>query len=76
MDAQFFTQAFAWFSLSLGLFTFVYRMVHPAFFAKLAMMQKAFGPAPGYWLHFIAYTVVPIVIGVVFLWAQHQQIPH
>ncbi len=67
---------FAWFSVGLGLFTFVYRMIHPAYFRKLAMMQKALGAGPGYLLHFVAYSIVPLVIGVVLLWANHnQQLP-
>jgi|GEM_PF-5955990 len=72
MSPDLLVPAFAWFSVALGLFNFVYRMIHPAFYRKLAMMQKAFGAVPGYLLHFFAYTVVPLVIGVVMLWAHHN----
>ena len=72
MSPDVMVSAFAWFSVALGIFTFLYRFIHPAFFRKLAMMQKVFGPGPGYALHFFAYTIVPIVIGAALLWSQHQ----
>lgn len=72
MDPNLMVPAFAWFSVALGLFTFIYRMIHPAFFRKLAMMQKAFGNTAGYLLHFVAYTIVPLLVGVVLLWTRHQ----
>ena len=70
-------QAFAWFAIVLGIFTLLFRLIKPDFFRKLEMMQKAFGPAAGYLIHFLAYTVMPLVIGVGLLWMRHQNMmPH
>ena len=73
MDVDTARLAFAWFAILLAMFTFLFRMIKPGFFRKLAMMQKAFGSVPGYLMHFFAYTIVPLVIGIVLLWSQQQQ---
>jgi hypothetical protein len=72
MNMDFWVPVFAWFSIGLGIFTLIYRMIHPAFFLKLGMMQKVFGPGWGYLLHFVAYTVVPLVIGASLILTRHQ----
>jgi len=69
MNPEVIAPAVGWFSIVLGLFTLLYRLIHPAFFRKLAMFQKAFGTAPGYMLHLFAYSLVPLVVGIVMLWA-------
>lgn len=73
MNMEFWVPVFAWFSIGLGIFTLIYRMIHPAFFRKLAMMQKVFGLGWGYLLHFVAYTLVPLVIGASLIWTRHQE---
>lgn len=73
MDINVLAPIFAWFSIGLGIFTLIYRMIHPAFFRKLAMMQKVFGSGWGYMLHFTAYTVVPLVVGASLIWTRYQQ---
>jgi len=77
MSPEVIAPEFGWFSIALGLFTLLYRLIHPAFFRKLAMMQKAFGAGPGYLMHFLAYTVVPLVVGASMVWAHYNgQLAH
>lgn len=54
-------------ALCYGVFTWWARASHPEYFTKLEAMKKAYGDSKGTTMHVIAYTVVPIVIGVSFL---------
>ena len=48
-----------------GLYTLVARQVAPEKFAKLEPMKKTWGPKAGFAVHFIGYTLLPIVAGTV-----------
>ncbi|HZF07168.1 MAG TPA: hypothetical protein VFE33_00105 [Thermoanaerobaculia bacterium] len=54
-------------ALGYGLYTAWARRAKPEQFGKLAPMQKAWGEGRGQLLHVVAYTVVPIVVGIVLI---------
>lgn len=61
-------------TLVIGILAFVYgvfsifiRMKNPSKFAKLDAMKKFWGEKAGTAIHFIGYTVVPIIVGIVFI---------
>ena len=51
-----------------GVYTAWARSAKPEQFKKLAAMKKVWGSGPGNAVHLVAYTVVPLVVGAVFLW--------
>jgi hypothetical protein len=55
-----------------GIYTAWARVAKPGQFGKLEAMKKALGPTTGNIVHLIAYTLVPIGVGVVFLLAGLQ----
>ncbi|MHB0969978.1 MAG: hypothetical protein ACYC7A_17700 [Thermoanaerobaculia bacterium] len=50
-----------------GVYTAWARSARPHQFRKLDAMKKSFGESGGTIVHFIAYTVVPIGVGIVFV---------
>jgi len=50
-----------------GLATAVLRVTHPGMFRKLEAMQRMWGKTPGTVLHWIAYTILPILAGTTFI---------
>jgi hypothetical protein len=54
-------------AILFGVYTLWARVARPGRFAKLAAMKDRWGSTGGNVVHVIAYTVVPIVVGVVFL---------
>ena len=55
---------FGVFCLAFGVFTLFYRKSHPEKFGKLQKMQERFGEKAGYVIHWINYTLIPIVLGL------------
>jgi len=53
--------------LGYGLFTLVMRTRRPESFGKLEPMKKFWGPKRGKIIHIIGYTVIPLVVGTIFL---------
>ena len=53
-------------AILFGLFTGVARFVAPnsAIFSKLEPMKERFGPTAGTAVHVVAYTLMPLVFGV------------
>ena len=53
-------------AILFGLFTGVARFVAPnsAIFSKLEPMKERFGPTAGTAVHVVAYTLLPLVFGV------------
>jgi hypothetical protein len=47
-----------------GCYTADLRHKDPSKFGKLDAMKKAWGDKPGLLVHFVAYTVVPIAVGI------------
>lgn len=58
---------FGFFALGFGLFTLIARHQDPTRFAKLKIMQEKLGDKYGYILHVVAYSVLPILVGVSIL---------
>lgn len=50
-----------------GLYTLVLRKKAPEKFGKLVAMQRAWGEKPGLILHWVGYTLVPILVGISFV---------
>ena len=51
-------------ALGYGVYMFFVRRNAPQKIMKLQAMQRAFGERPGYIVHLIGYTVIPILFGV------------
>jgi multisubunit Na+/H+ antiporter MnhB subunit len=56
-------------ALSFGLYTLYLRGRSPEKFRKLEAMKKQWGPGIGNTVHLIAYSILPIVVGVILLTA-------
>lgn len=54
-------------AILFGLYTFYLRANDPAKLGKLAAMQKQWGESTGKTIHTIAYSVVPIIVGLIIL---------
>ena len=54
-------------AIAYGVFTIYARVTNRAGFGKLEAMKERWGSTAGTILHVIAYTVVPIVVGIVLL---------
>lgn len=50
-----------------GIYTLWARATNPQQFGKLEAMKKQWGPTAGNVVHIVAYSLVPIAVGVVFL---------
>lgn len=50
-------------ALAFGLYTLIARQVAPHQFAKLGPMKEKFGEKGGLVVHFIGYTVLPLLFG-------------
>ena len=57
-------------ALAYGLVTIYVRIKDPAkFFGKLAGMKKVYGERAGLIIHTVGYTVVPILVGLFFIYS-------
>lgn len=63
------TIAIGVFAIGYGLYTWVLRVRTPEKFGKLAAMKKMWGDTAGLVLHVVAYTVVPIAVGILALYS-------
>ena len=54
-------------ALAYGVFTIYARLKKPSLLGKLGPMKEKFGSSAGNIIHIIAYTVVPLVAGAVFI---------
>ena len=50
-----------------GLSTIFLRHTHPQWFKKFGPMKEKFGETAGYIVHFIGYSLVPIIFGVTMI---------
>lgn len=64
-----------WFSIGFGLFFLFYgmytgilRVKNPSSFTRVESMKKTYGEKTGLILHIVFYTIVPIVIGMFFIY--------
>ena len=56
-------------ALVYGMYTLYARRSNPKGFGKLDAMKTKWGPRTGLALHIFAYTIMPIVLGVVLIYA-------
>lgn len=54
-------------AIFFGIYTAYVRTTHPAKLGKLEAMKKQWGERAGTIVHVVAYTVVPIVFGIVMI---------
>jgi hypothetical protein len=54
-------------ALGFGISTLVIRKRSPERLPKLQAMKERLGDEAGYRLHFVGYTLVPILVGIIFL---------
>lgn len=54
-------------AIIFGVYTLYVRSTDPAKLGKLRAMKKQFGDSTGNVIHFVAYSLVPIAAGIVFL---------
>ncbi len=54
-------------AIAFGIFTLVIRRRSPEKLRKLVAMEKQWGAKKGNMAHLIAYTVLPIVFGLIFI---------
>jgi hypothetical protein len=50
-----------------GVFTLVMRSKHPKIFSKLNAVKQFWGERAGFVIHVVAYTVMPLAIGIAFI---------
>lgn len=58
--------------LLYGVYTFYLRATNPAKFGKLEAMKERFGETGGYAIHVIAYSIIPLVFGIVMIVTGYQ----
>ncbi len=63
------TLAIGVFALLFGVCILIVRIKTPEKFSKLNAMKEKFGDKQGLIIHSVAYTIIPIVIGTVFIYA-------
>ena len=56
-------------ALVFGIYTMFVRVRRPEQYTKLKAMQDRLGDKPGYTVHLIAYSVVPMIFGAVMILA-------
>ncbi len=54
-------------ALGFGIYTAYVRATNPARFGKLEAMKKQWGEGPGKAVHMLAYTVMPIIFGILMI---------
>ncbi|MCG8525206.1 MAG: hypothetical protein MI748_02420 [Opitutales bacterium] len=47
--------------------TIVLRHTHPQWFKKIGPMKEKFGEIPGYIIHFVGYSLLPLIFGIVLI---------
>ncbi len=59
-------------AILFGLYTAFLRAKQPEKLGKLEAMKKQFGAAAGNFVHLIAYTIMPLIVGAVFIFSGFQ----
>jgi len=54
-------------ALGYGIYTAYVRVTSPEKVGKLAAMKEQWGEGPGMIVHVVAYTVVPLILGLVLI---------
>ena len=63
------TMAIGAVALLFGIYTMFVRVRRPEQYTKLKAMQDRLGEKPGYTVHLVAYSIVPMIFGVVMILA-------
>lgn len=50
-----------------GIYTFIIRIKNPEKLRKLGATKKALGEKTGIVIHTIAYSIIPIIVGILFV---------
>jgi hypothetical protein len=61
------TLAIGLLALAFGVCTLIVRIMRPERFGKLNAMKEKYGEKTGIAIHTISYTVMPIIVGIVFI---------
>ncbi len=61
------------FAIIFGVYTLYVRATNPGKFGKLQAMKERFGASAGTTIHIVAYSVLPIVFGIVMLFRGLQE---
>ena len=56
-------------ALLFGIYTIYVRSTNPDKFGKLKTMQEKFGEKRGRLIHLVFYSIIPIIFGIVILFA-------
>lgn len=59
-------------ALGYGIFTAVWRVIHPEKFKKLEAMKRQWGEKGGMAVHVIGYTLLPVVIGIGLIYGGYR----
>jgi hypothetical protein len=62
-----FTLVLGVFCVGYGIYTAFMRVKTPEKFGKLEAMKKKFGDKAGKIIHIVSYTIIPILVGIVFI---------
>lgn len=54
-------------AIGFGIYTFLLRRKSPEKLVKLGAMKKFYGDKKGALIHIIAYTIAPIVVGIIIM---------
>ena len=54
-------------TIGYGIFTTVIRIVKPTMLKKYIYMQKKYGNRIGFIIHFVAYSLLPMLFGVLLI---------
>ena len=66
---NFFTLGLGILALAYGLYTLYARIVSQKTFGKLDAMKKVWGPKTGVFIHLFAYTILPIILGIILIFS-------
>ena len=66
---NFFTLGLGILALGYGLYTLYARIGNQKEFGKLDAMKKTWGPKTGVVIHFLAYTILPIILGIILIFS-------
>lgn len=66
------TMAIGALAFGYGIFSGIMRKKKPSWFRKLEPMKRRYGEKAGSILHFFGYVVMPILIGLIFLFAGYN----
>ncbi len=55
-------------ALVFGVYSIYLRLTNPNKLGKLAPMKEKFGEKPGNLIHLVAYSIVPLIFGIIIIY--------